>query len=527
MSPKNNDHGETTTNIDDPAKPVDFGPYLSPPNSPPKNKEVHVDKAGALEDIGSHLLTPPSSPPQQPSELPAPEKQVKENAIDVTTLRNLLGLKGRCGAYARKTGKPCGQWSPAANKVAVTSQLKSMTNLTQSSTDLEDQLDKLARLVHCRYHDCGELKKDRIEAWKKVFPPGEVTVTDPTILFDKQIMKLLALDVDYPTTCRRLVEDTQSRCNQGIGGLRVSHRALTIDEIITSRAYLNDSHLEGLLEVLERSMYCPTHTKEKNLQMLASWKYSITELLVKLPKKEGEEASEENEGPPEDSSTDSEPNNISPNKSDSLILNSEILPIPDFDQDLSAYWPVTYITSPFEIVMRSNNLSDYRSSYPMIKQKITKALKTVDHSDGYIYMYEVEGNPGFVKIGYTTHPSVDKRLEEWEFDCNRVSKALYPIPLSTAELVPHAHRVEALCHAELDHRRIRIYCHACLKPHIEWFEVSSTDAIKIIQKWSRWMKTNPYKPPALREGKKWMIKIEEMARMERMDDFMDDLSVAS
>ncbi|CEI60083.1 hypothetical protein FVEN_g8127 [Fusarium venenatum] len=523
MSPKNNDHGETTTNLDDPAKPVGSnlksGPYLSPLNSPSKNKRVSVDKDRTVEAFNSHLLSPPSSPPQQSSELAADEKQAKEDAIDTITLKALLGLtNGLCGAFAKTKGRPCERRSPAPNKAAAASQLESMVTLTNSSVDLEDKLNTLASLVHCKSHDAGLPKKDRIEAWKKAFPIGEVTVTNPIILVEQQIRQLLALKP--PTTCFRVVEDTNTKCNQGIGGLRVNHCTLTINDIITSRAYLSDSHLEGLLEVLERSMYCPAHTKEKNLHMLASWKSSIAGFLVTLPKKE---ISEDYGDPSEDSSTDSEPKNPLSNNSGSLI-KSERLSIPNFDQDLSTYWPVIYNTSPFEIVERSKNLADHRSSYRVIKQRIDKPLVHPRH--GYIYMYEVEGNPGFVKIGCTTQ-SVDKRLKDWEFDCNRAPKVLYPIPSSTAELVPHVRHVEALCHAELNHRRIRIHCPGCLIQHLEWFEVSSMEAIKVIQKWSTWMKTEPYKPPALRSGQKWICKIEEIARLERMDNFMDEVSAAS
>jgi len=86
-------------------------------------------------------------------------------------------------------------------------------------------------------------------------------------------------------------------------------------------------------------------------------------------------------------------------------------------------------------------------------------------------MSEVEGKSGFVKVGYMTW-SAEKCLQNWEFDCNRVPKALYPIPLGNVTVIAHAQDVKALYHAELDHRRIRIYCNCCLKEHKEWFKVS-------------------------------------------------------
>jgi hypothetical protein len=96
-----------------------------------------------------------------------------------------------------------------------------------------------------------------------------------------------------------------------------------------------------------------------------------------------------------------------------------------------------------------------------------------------------------------------------------------------AVLVPHAHRVEALCHAELDHRRIRIYCTACLTQHIEWFEVSAMEATAIIQKWSRWMATQPYELLQLRVNSKWTLKVGEVRRTSRFDQFMREIAEAT
>jgi hypothetical protein len=155
-----------------------------------------------------------------------------------------------------------------------------------------------------------------------------------------------------------------------------------------------------------------------------------------------------------------------------------------------------------------------------------KSLDRTDREDGYVYLYEVEENKGFVKIGYTGR-STETRHKEWDFDCNREPKVLYPIPSGSAMVVPNARRVEALCHAELDHRRIRIYCKGCLKQHIEWFEISPAEAIGVIQKWSKWMTTRPYQSIQLRSVVKWTLKEEEMRRARDIDQFMKEISVAA
>ncbi|KAL4724577.1 hypothetical protein ACLX1H_008018 [Fusarium chlamydosporum] len=324
--------------------------------------------------------------------------------------------------------------------------LESVIALTQSSTELKPKLDKLAGLVHCRYHDGGQPKEDRIEAWLKTFPMGEASIVDP----GTRIRGLLAL---RSTQCIGIVDGIGSPCKDRIGGLRVHHCELTIDAIVNSDVYLNDSYLEGMLRVLETSMRCPQHIKKQPLQRWPSWKSSIVDFLADHPVKMSESAPlEETRESLVASDTPSYHDDNSIEKGAGPTSRGKKLLTPNFDRDLSSYWPVTYNISPFDMIERSNMLSDSKSSHTKIKSEIKKPLEVIEQKAGYIYIYEVVGNPGFVKIGYTTR-SVDERLQEWEFDCNRVPKLLYPVASSTAKAIPNARRVEALCHAELEHRR--------------------------------------------------------------------------
>ncbi|KAF4415007.1 DUF1766-domain-containing protein [Fusarium austroafricanum] len=501
MSSRNDEKGDKATNLSNSSTPHKLNsesiPYPSPPNSPPQTPGVSGNENRPTGAIYSSPHNPPITPPRQSSAFTIHEKQPTEERFNAATLRTRLGLDNkRCGAPA-KSKRPCGSWSPAAKSAGVTSQLESMICLTQSSMELEAALDKLAKLVHCKYHDSGLPKKDRIEAWKKKFPIGEASAANSAVLVEKRIRKALVL------------ESTR--------GQRVYNCALTINEIVNPDVYLNDSYLEGLLKVLETNMYCYQHINEQLLQKVASWKSSIVEILAEHLIKLAESGASEEPVAPESPST---------SRSDGLVLKSRSLSIPNFARELSTYWPATYNTSPFEIIMRSDRLADYKSSYDMVKREMTRELHDKDRRDGRVYMYEVEGNPGFVKIGYTTR-SVEERLQDWDFNCNRAPKALYPIPSSTAAAIPNACRVEALCHAELDHRRIRIYCHGCLKQHLEWFEIPSTEAIAVIQKWSNWMATNPYQSIQLRRKVKWTIREEETKRARDMDRFMREISGAS
>ncbi|KAG4271106.1 hypothetical protein FPRO04_11334 [Fusarium proliferatum] len=502
MSSRNADKGETATDFVNSSKPQKLNsksiPYLSPPNSPPHTPGTFGDETRSARAISLSLLSPPTSPPQQSSALVIHEKRPTDGTANTTTLRTRLGLDNkRCGALT-KSKRPCGNWSPAANRAEVTSQLKLMTNYTQSSMELEAALDKLAKFVHCKYHDSGLPQKDRIEGWIKNFPAGEVVVTDPSVLVEKRIRRALVLE---SVQCIAAVDSADSRCKNRIGGQRVSHCALTIDKIVNPDVYLNHSSLDGFLKVLETNMYCCQHINRKALQKVAQWKSSIVEILEDhLVKFAESSVLKDTQGLSIALNTQRPPRSPSASRSNGFVLRSGSLSIPNFDRDLSTYWPATYDTSPFTIIERSRKLADYDSLYDISKRK----LDAMDQKDGYVYMYEVEGNPGFVKIGYTTR-SIEERLREWEFDCNRVPKVLFPIPSSTATIIPNASRVEALCHAELEHRRIRVDCHCCLKQHLEWFETPSTEAITVIEKWSNWMATRPYQSIQLRHKVKWTI----------------------
>jgi hypothetical protein len=88
------------------------------------------------------------------------------------------------------------------------------------------------------------------------------------------------------------------------------------------------------------------------------------------------------------------------------------------------------------------------------KKELDEPLKPIDYKDGHVYLYEVDGNPGFVKLGYTMR-AIQERSREWKFGCNRIPTVLFPVSFATAELVPMAHRVEHLCIAELKYRNVR------------------------------------------------------------------------
>jgi hypothetical protein len=512
---------------------------LTPPTSPPNssrqpNAGISPSRRGLKDGVHSSgiapsvLRTPPTSPPRNESALTPKEKPAgNRNHIEVSSLKTNLRLNvWRC-CCIKDNGEPCKVPRSKDTDVQINSQLESMITLTRSSPEFEFELEKLVMIVHCKYHLSPKYKEPRIETWTTVFPDGDGD-TEPSV--EKQIRKALG---QVSTQCIG-IKPYNERCKRGTGGRKVQNCSKTIDEIVKPEVYLDDAYLDGFLKVLEANMYCHLHINRRPLKYVAQWKLSIFEIRKKagskvMPSIESNASggSRSQTHAPDARGT----RRYSTKNNNTLVLQNRGLPTPrssrsltpDLARDPAAFWPETYDTTPFDILSRSNRLADYTSSYHLIQSQLKRPLDDIDQQNGYVYLYEVEGNSGFVKLGYTGG-SVEVRHQEWNFDCNRVPRVLYPIPSSSAIPVRNARRVEALCHAELDHRRIRIYCKGCLKQHIEWFEISPAEAITVIRKWSKWTATLPYEMPRLRSGVSW-LKEEERQKVQNIDRFMKELSL--
>ena len=66
-----------------------------------------------------------------------------------------------------------------------------------------------------------------------------------------------------------------------------------------------------------------------------------------------------------------------------------------------AFWPETNNTTAFDIIARGDKLANYASSLELVRSEITESLDKKDQGDGFVYLYKVEGNSGFVKLEYT------------------------------------------------------------------------------------------------------------------------------
>jgi hypothetical protein len=118
-----------------------------------------------------------------------------------------------------------------------------------------------------------------------------------------------------------------------------------------------------------------------------------------------------------------------------------------FEGNPAKFWDDADDKSAFITEIEKDRPSDYLACYSVVRDKMMEPLKEPELNKGYVYVYEVEGNEGFVKIGFTTQ-TIKARSGDWKSECDRVPKVLYP--LGTAEKIPHANRVEGLCLAELN-----------------------------------------------------------------------------
>ncbi|CAG5184790.1 uncharacterized protein ALTATR162_LOCUS11083 [Alternaria atra] len=537
--------------------------------------------------IASILLTPPSSPspsPRKPVAIPIataaalqtklPSQPVKDaqallqptsilavNAISTTNTRSTLQITNtnslprtlaalkralhidgwQCGAQTLKNTE-CKRSVINGNKNLIDAQLASMTGLTRASPDIQSALLRLVMLVHCYQHNAGRPKECRLEAWRLAFPSGSADGSAFEVPIEQLIRKALE-----PFSIKCIAHDNTGPCKGRIGGWKVQNCKRTLQELIKQEIYSDGARLEFLLKVLEWNRTCKTHQSSRRFTWVAAWRESIMAILP-LSTPLGDQALTSNAPNKLQTSARAQAGPLiattllRTEKRDSLTV--QILPSPrappvSLDADPALYWPEAYDSSPFDILPHADHNASPTRSHTLICDEIKKSLDARDPRSGCIYAYEVEGNEGYIKIGYTTRPVIE-RHDEWSFDCNRQTKPLYPslsqaaATISTAKeataapavLIPHPRRVEALCHAELDHRRIRIYCTACLKQHIEWFQVSTMEATAIIQKWSRWMTTQPYEFRQLRVDSRWELKMSEVRQTSRLDQFMQEIAEA-
>ncbi|KAL2844339.1 T5orf172 domain-containing protein [Aspergillus pseudoustus] len=392
--------------------------------------------------------------------------------------------RAKCGSRTKTTGKPCEHSLKEHGIMAANEIIESLVPLTQSSPNLEDQLLKLANVVHCRQHANKGLMQQRVNDWLMAFPLGD-DKTKPAMSVAKKIGKTL-LD-EASDRCLGKAK-TNRRCLQKLGGQKVQNYQKTINEIVKPDTYLDDSELHFFLEVLQHNSFCTHHVYHQGAEQVKKWKLIIMSLRGEnvIPRPDSNISLSSN-GSTRLATTTSR--HVDTTRSNLVRRRSKTLSPHQF-------WPEEHDNTAFEIVAKPTETDDDDLPFQSIQRTLHATLEKTGQAKGYVYAYEVEGNRGLVKIGFTSKDTVEERHREWTWDCNRLVLPIYPTEPQTAVAVPNAARVEALCHAELRHCNVLIYCNACLKQHLEWFQVSSNEAIAVIQKWSNWMwmQPLPYQP---------------------------------
>ncbi|KAL2069846.1 hypothetical protein VTL71DRAFT_14525 [Oculimacula yallundae] len=141
-------------------------------------------------------------------------------------------------------------------------------------------------------------------------------------------------------------------------------------------------------------------------------------------------------------------------------------------------------------------------------------LPSHERDQGFIYIFKSDACPGHVKIGKTKQmPEI--RTTQWSKQCKFTCiHIVHPDDKSFY----HYGLVEKLVEAELWNLRRKFKCGNCKKQssheyelekgpteHGEWYEITETQALEIVQKWRKWfVEYEPYlQTGALRQYWKW------------------------
>lgn len=421
-----------------------------------------------------------------------------DDKISYDSIKQQMGLeKLICGFPTIKTGAPCKCRIDSSNEDEINLQIGLLSRMTQASEGFETELEKLAVLVHCQYHAYKRYKAQRINSWKKIFP----TATNFSPQEDEQIRELFN---NVSATCSGTTVQGKP-CRMKLGGQTVQHARRTISELTNSEIYLDEGNRVYALEALAIYMFCSHHTRQGEDKLL-SWKLSISTICRSAQKTE--------------SARDDKP-----------TVESQILRARREGTPPAECWPNVLDDSRFITEIKPDRPTCKEDAYELIKQTLLLSLDSTDQRDGQVYVYQVDGNEDFVKIGYTSR-RMTERSEEWTLACNRASTLVYPSPEDLSLRIPYAKRVEALCHAELQYMNEIVDCNACIVNHIEWFRTSVAEAIAVVRKWIAWIKMEPYeqsfrsKNTANTKNSKidWRLSDDMARRTKNMDAFMQMLS---
>lgn len=440
------------------------------------------------------------------------EKQPSKHqpAVNYYTLRTRLGLGyWKCGRCTGE-GAACPNGILKRNRDQIESLVASMILLSQESPELISKVERLAQLAHCSFHPRKDPQDNRKTEWMAAFPARNSEVR----CLEEQVRAAFG---SASTKCSAAGPGSSS-CGKKIGGRKVQNFQRTINEIMRLTIYLRDPHIDYYLGILEKNVYCAVHELTMPLQKRNYWKSKILEIRTVADVNFGLsahcESPHEFECKPLYSDSTGHCGRFDINDQQLSILKAPTST--EIEKDSTSFWPGEFDITPFHIVPKRNRRG-MNSPNDNIQRIIDQKLSEKARSHGYIYVVQANDIEGYLKIGYTTSPVIE-RLQSLIFDCNRQMKVLFPMPHQSAIMVPNAWQVERLCHAELVDCQVHIDCTACLSEHREWFRISAADAFSVVKKWSAWMDSTPYDPASA------SLKEEERHKISDMDHFMRELA---
>lgn len=132
-----------------------------------------------------------------------------------------------------------------------------------------------------------------------------------------------------------------------------------------------------------------------------------------------------------------------------------------------------------------------------LRQVVEANLTESDLKSGFIYIFWLKGiSFGHLKIGRSNDPH--RRIQEWNNRCKHEH-----VLVEDMVEVPHVSRVERLIHQELKDIRKSMKCAGCKTEHREWFEISESNARRVLKKWQDWIQQHPYEED---QTGKWKLK---------------------
>lgn len=404
------------------------------------------------------------------------ESLIETDLLTWLTKFDILNESGKwqCGAPTKRK-LCCGSSSHIKEKMEVEKKIRKITLPTQAPhPHIKEELVAIAKLIHCNNHGHGtaEAIEDRVNVWQE-----QLSGVGPPV--DEKIRKMFG---EPYIKCLLGIE--QCSDFQRIGGMKVRNITRMIDEIVKPEVYSHPNRLRSFLQTLESLWYCERHNTEKSPERVEEWASEIEQFC----KQNGQDAATYIESDPAEDLR----NQARSSNTEAGNLSTEMTNLCVRDPDQSLSWDCE--SSVFGIVANVNPKSRRTLIEEELVKPITYKLDQKEQNDegkGYVYLYQVEGNPDFVKVGWTR--DLDQRRKQWEFVCNRRI-----VKWCESKLVPHAARVEKLCHADLDGYRVRFRCGGCLEYHTEWFRVSIDEGTRVIKRWSEWMRQDPYQVTQLK-----------------------------